>query len=276
MPKDLSDVDYLKLARQRGYRVSDKKSFRRFFVYSRNKKGKTKLALTAGRDNMLVIDPENGTDLHKKADPFVWPVNQWKDMQEVYGALRTGKLSPNHLVQGESSTPFTWCSPDGLTKIHNMALKFVMSVEELRNLDRQPGFVDRRDYGKANELMKQMILNFQSLPLHVYYTSQEKMITAGGSYDDDEDAEAEADAFYVPALPDGVRAYMNSMAEVIGRLYTVTIDNPRKEGEKVKQRRLQIGLHEKYDTGFRSDWALPDVVQRPTLPKLVKLIEEGE
>jgi hypothetical protein len=73
-----------------------------------------------------------------------------------------------------------------------------------------------------------------------------------------------------------VRSTINSLAEVIGRLYVVAIDNPKKEGEQVKQRRLQIGLHEKYDTGYRSDWALPDMIKRPTLPRLIKLIEEGE
>lgn len=268
----MAEPDYLALARTRGTTPSRKKSFRKIFTYARNKKGKTRLGLSVGRDNMLVLDPENGTDLMKTLDPFVWPITKWEDMQEAYGALRTGKLSPNHLVQGESSTPFTWVSPDGLTRMNNMALKFVMKVEEERNLDRQPGFVDRRDYGKSGELMKQMILNFQSLPMNVYYTAQEKMISDGNSFDDDDDAEQSA-AYYVPDLPDAVRGMMNSQAEVIGRLYVVTIEG--KTGP-VKQRRLQIGLHEKYDTGFRSDFTLPDVLKRPTLPKLVALMETGE
>jgi len=267
-----SEKDYLALARTKAHTPSRKKSWRRIFVYSRNKKGKTRLGLTAGRDNILMIDPEEGTDLMKTLDPFVWPVENWADMEDVYGALRTGKLSPNHILQGESSTPFTWVSPDGLTRIHNKALKYVMKVEEARNLDRIPGMVDRRDYGKANELMKEMLIKFHSLPMHVYYTSQEKMITSSTSFDDDVDADA-TDAYFVAALPDGVRATINAMAEVIGRLYVVTIEG--KEGP-VRQRRLQIGLHEKYDTGFRSDWSLPDMIKRPTLPKLVTLIEQGE
>lgn len=131
--------------------------------------------------------------------------------------------------------------------------------------------VHKQDYGKANELMKQMILNFQSLKMHVYYTSQEKMMTEGGSFDDDDDSD-NSDAYYVPALPDGVRGFMNSQAEVIGRLYVVKVEG--KNGP-VKQRRLQIGLHEKYDTGFRSDFVLPDMIKRPTLPTLVALIEQG-
>lgn len=266
-----TEVDYLKLARVRGHTPKTKKSWRRIHVYARNKKGKTRLGMSWGRDNTLIIDPENGTDLMKERDPFVWPLGKWEDTQEVYGALRTGKLSPNHIKQGESSTPFTLASVDGLTRIHNMSLKYVMKIQEERDLDRRPGFVDRRDYGKANELMKQFLLNFHSLPMHVYYTSQEKMVTEG-AFDDDEEAE-DAEAFYVPALPDGVRATINALAEVTGRLYVVEVEQ---KGKPVKQRRLQIGLHEKYDTGFRSDWALPDMIRRPTLPALIKLIEEGE
>lgn len=267
-----TETDYLKLARTKGHTPRTKKSYRRIHVYARNKKGKTRLGMSWGRDNTLIVDPEDGTDLMKESDPFIWPLEKWEDTQEVYGALRTGKLTPNHIKQGESSTPFSLVSLDGLTRIHNMSLKYVMKVQEERDLDRRPGFVDRRDYGKANEMMKQLLLNFHGLKMHVYYTSQEKMITEG-SFDDDEDADGEAEAFYVPALPDGVRATINSLAEVTGRLYVVKIEQ---NGKEVKQRRLQIGLHDKYDTGFRSDWALPDMIKRPTLPRLIKLIEEGE
>lgn len=268
----MPEPDYLSLARTRAHTPSTKKSFRRLAVYARNKKGKTRLGLTVGRDNILIADPEGGTDLMKHLDPFVWPVIQWADMQEIYGALRTGKLSPNHIKQGESSTPFGWVCVDGLTKLNNMALAYVRSVEEQKNLDRIPGLIQQRDYGKSGDIMKQMILNFCALKMNVYFTMQEKMITDGNSYDDDEDAES-SDAYFVPDLPNAVRSMINSQAELIGRLYVVTIDG--KEGP-VKQRRLQIGLHEKYDTGFRSDFALPDMIKRPTLPKLVALMEKGE
>lgn len=273
-----TDTDYLALARKVGTTPSRQKSFRKIFVYARNKKGKTKLGLSVGRDNIVFADPEMGTALMLKEDPFLWPIEKWEDLQDLYGACRTGKLSPNHLVQGESSTPFSWVSPDGLTKMHNMALKYVMKVQELKDLDRQPGMVQRQDYGKANELMKQMIINFQTLKMNVYYTAQEKMMTADGKHDfseDDDEDSMDVEAYFVPALPDGVRGYINSQAEVIGRLYVVAVDDPKNADKKVKQRRLQIGLHDKYDTGFRSDWALPDVIRRPSLPKLVKLIEEG-
>ena len=144
----MAEKDYLALARTNAHRPSTKKSYRKIAVYARNKKGKTRLLLTAGVDNILVVDPERGTDLMKHLDPFVWPVDRWEDLQDVYGALRTGKLSPNHIKQGESSTPFKWVGVDGLTRMNNMALKYVMKVQEELDLDRHPGMVAQRDYGK--------------------------------------------------------------------------------------------------------------------------------
>jgi hypothetical protein len=41
------------------------------------------------------------------------------------------------------------------------------------------------------------------------------------------------------------------------------------------QRRLWIAPHELYDTGYRSEFVLPDFVPDPTVPRLIKLMREG-
>lgn len=268
----MAEKDYLALARKRGTRASKLKSYRRILVYGRNKKGKSRLGVSPGIENVLVADPEQGVTSMKALDPFVWPIEKWTDVQELYGALRTGKLSPNHLSQGESSTPFSWVSVDGLTRLNNMALNHVRKTAEERDLDRQPGLIQQRDYGKSGELVCQMLTQFHTLPMHVYYTAQERLLTTGGSFDDDDDAE-DSELYLVPDLPNKVRGMVNSLAEVIGRIYVVTIE---RKGVEVTERRLQIGINNRYDTGYRSDFKLPDTLRRPTLPKLVKLMEEGE
>ena len=78
----------------------------------------------------------------------------------------------------------------------------------------------------------------------------------------------------VPDLPKGVRGAINGLVDVIGRLYVVQTED--KEGKTVAQRRLWIGPSAKYDTGYRSDFVLPDVIKNPTVPKLVKLMAKGE
>lgn len=270
----MGEKDYVAIARKKVRRPADVDSFRKFLVYGRNKKGKTTFSLSAGVETTIVLDPEYGTDTMKSKNPYVLPVEKWEDMQEYYGALRTGTLSPKTLGQGDSDEPFTWVSVDGLTRINNMALKYVMKVAEERDLDRRPGLVTRQDYGKSGELMKQMLNNFHMLRMNVCYTAQERMMS-GGSGDDDE---SDDQAYYVPDLPNAVRGAANALVEVIARIYTSRVEVPLKGGgtkEKI-ERRLQIGLHEKYDTGYRSDFVLPDMMKNPTIPKLTSLMLTGE
>lgn len=270
MARGKTETDYLKLAKQRAHRPSQKTHHPRFLFYSRNKKGKTTLGLSGGVDQTIVLDPEKGTDAMLKKDPHVWPVNKWEDVQEFWGAIRTMKLSPYELGTGKSKEPFYWVNADGLTRMNNMALKYIGRVAEERDLDRRPNMVDRRDYNKSGELMKDFINNLHSLKMGVIFTAQERMTTLdSGDHDDDEET-----TFFVPDLPAGVRGSVNSVVDVIGRLYVVRGTN--KAGIEVKQRRLQIGPHERYDTGFRSDYDLPDVLKNPTIPKLVKLMHTGK
>lgn len=270
----MAEKDYIALAKKIAQRPANRASFRKLLVYGRNKKGKSRFGLSAGVEHTLVLDPEEGTATMHKLNPYVWPIHRWEDLQDAYGALRTGELSPKVLGLGTSTEPFTWVSVDGLTRMNNMALKYIMHVEEQRNLDRRPGIVDRRDYGKSGELMKQMILNFQSLPMNVIYTAQERMITM-----DIGDAESEGEeAFFVADLPASARSAINAAVEVIGRIYTQKVDVKAKGGgtKEAMQRRLFIGLHERYDTGYRSDFVLPDMIRNPTLPKLTSLMLAGK
>src|SRR5580765_5369253 len=104
--------DYLSIAKTKIVRAKDVKKHPKILIYARKKVGKTTLALTAADpDKLLVIDPEEGAIYKTKTNPYIWPISTWTDMEDVYGALRTGKLTPNHLKQGESSTPFLWAVP---------------------------------------------------------------------------------------------------------------------------------------------------------------------
>lgn len=267
--------DYLAIAKRRVTRPSKLESYRRFLIYGRNKKGKSRFGLSGGVEQTLVLDPEHGTDTMKALDPYVWHVTRWEEVQEAWGALRTGELSPALLGLGKSTTPFRILSVDGTTRMNNMALRYVGRQAELKDLDRIPGMVDRRDYNKSGELMKQMMLNFHTLPMHVVYTAQERAITVENE-DITDELNAEK-AYYVADLPAGVRGTINSIVEVIGRLYVHRITVKLKGGGTAErmQRRLWIGLHEQYDTGFRSDFVLPDFIKNPTLPQLTSLMLAG-
>lgn len=255
--------DYLAIAEKKIRKPSQVERLPKIGVYGRNKKGKTYFGLSAGIDHTLVIDPEEGTSLMRRLDPDVWHIRKWKETDDAYKYLR--------LMHKDPDRKYDWVCVDGLTKLHSMALNHVMKQAEEKNLDRRPGTLTQRDYGRANELLKTLIGNFVALRMGVVFTVQERLDKGDV---DDEDEETGETARFVPDLPQGVRGFFNSMVDVVGRIYVVR--TTKKGGKEVMQRRLRIAPHERYDTGYRSDYVLPEYLKNPTVPKLVKLIQEGE
>lgn len=256
--------DYQAIAASKITRPSKSKRAPRIFVYGRNKKGKTTFGASGGQAETLIIDPEEGTEGMVKRDPHVWPITAWPEIDDAYNFLKLGKH------------PYKWVSVDGLTKFSNMALRYVMHQEEERDLARQPGMVQQRDYGKSGELMKGMLNNFHSLRMGVVFTAQERTVEVTDDPEgDDEDAETSS-LIYVPDLPRGVRSSVNQIVDVIGRLYTVKVEHPKSPDVRVLQRRLWVEPHIAYDTGYRSDYRLPPFIKSPTVPKLVQLLREGK
>jgi hypothetical protein len=255
----MAEKDYVALAKQRIIRPADQQKLPRILVYGRNKKGKTTFSLSAGVENTLIADPETGTAYMNGLNPNVWPITQWTDLEEMYGYLRLGKH------------PYKWVALDGLSRFSDMALDYVMNVRNERQIDAKPGMVDRRDWGQSGKLMKTMLINFYNLKgVGVIYTAQERSMENEAAEADD-DVEDESTAF-VADLPRGVRGTVNSLADVIGRIYVVRTEIA---GKEVKQRRLWLGEHPMYDTGARSEHMLPDYLKNPTVPRLLQLIEEG-
>lgn len=253
-----SRVDYKALGKSRISKPGNKP--KRILVYGRNKKGKTFFGASAPK--CLILDPEIGTE-ELPDDSSIWAIGKWEDLDEAYKFLKSGQHD------------FESVCVDGMTRIHNMALRYVMSTAEERDLDRIPGQVQQRDYGKAGELTKGMLFNFHTLPMTVIYTAQERQEIPGEFDSEDEDSE-QASARFVPDLPKGVRSSINAIVNVIGRVYTVKIESKTTPGTMVTQRRLWIGQSEAFDTGIRSKHKLPDMIKNPTVPKLVNLMNTGK
>jgi hypothetical protein len=267
--------DYAAIARANIRKPSQSERGPRVLVYGRNKKGKTRFCTSVGVGKILIIDPEDGTKHETKIDPDVWPVTSWDDINDIYMFLKTGKHS------------YEWVALDGLTRITNMALRWVMNQEEERNLERKPNQVGKQDYGKSGEMVKGMLHNFDSLrSMGLIITTQERMREVEASGEEDDDVGAVSHVF-VPDLPAGVRSSVNSIVDVIARIYTVRGEFPRQFKKRGSDevitkmvegvhRRLWLGNHNSYDTGYRSEYVLPDFISEPTLPKLIQLMKEGK
>jgi hypothetical protein len=255
----------------------------RYLVYGRNKKGKTRFCATA--PGVLICDPEDGTVEEKKIDPDVWHITQWTDLDEVYHAIKGGFKSPK---TGES---YKWVALDGMTRMLNMAVDFVMSQALERDITKKPSQVDNRHlYGRANQLIQGMLHNFHSLRnVGLVFTAQERVVEIENMEDLGEDVDASPSSFmYVPDLSPGARSPLNQVVDVIGRIYVVRGDfelkrRVRVDGQiKVRtahtttQRRLFVGPHEMYDTGYRSDHTLPDFLKEPTIASLTRALHQGK
>lgn len=270
--------DYAAIAAKRIHRVQNAQRAPRILVYGRNKKGKTRFCATA--PGVLILDPEDGTKYETRLNPDVWPVDQWSDVEEAYGAVKSG------IKCQKTGKPYEWVALDGMTKMLSMAISFVTKQQEERDLSRMPNQTDQRTYGMANKMIEATLHNFHSLRnVGLVITAQERMETIEQMEDmgDDEDA-TPAGYMYVPDLTKGSRSPLNQVVDVIGRIYVVRGDFTRrvkvagqiKEISTKAERRLWIGPHEMYDTGFRSDYALPDFVSNPTVPSMVRLLKEGK
>lgn len=256
----MAEKDYMAIARQRIVRPATQVKMPRILVYGRYKKGKTTFSLSAGIADTLIADPETGTSYMEGLNPHVWPILSWGDLEELYGYLRLGKH------------PYKWVVLDGLSRFNDMALDFTMKVREERQIDAQPGMVNQKDWGQAGKLMKTMMVNFHGLSkLGIVYTAQERPLETISS-EADEEVEQESMAF-VPDIPKGVRGTVNSLVDVIGRIYVVRVDV---NGVEKLQRRLWLGDHPMYDTGARSEHVLPDYLKNPTIPRLIQLLNEGK
>jgi len=270
--------DYLRIAQKAITRPSEKARKPRILVYGRNKKGKTRFCSTA--PDVLIVDPESGTDEEKKLDPDTWPVTAWSDLDDVYGAMKSGLKSPH------TKKPYRWVALDGMTRFASMALDFVSNQQAERDLTRRPGMIDQKTYGQANKMVEAMLHNFHSLrDVGIILTAQERMVEIVNMEDmgDDEDA-TPAGYMYVPDLPKGARAPLNQIVDCIGRIYVVRGEFTKKvkrggeviEKEVKSQRRLWIGPHEMYDTGYRSGYELPEFLKEPTVPSVVRAMREGK
>lgn len=278
----MASKNYAQIAKAKISRPGQSERMPRFLVYGRNKKGKTRFCATA--PDVLICDPEDGTVEEKKLNPDVWHVTQWADLDEIYQFLKAGGISPT------TGKPYKWVALDGMTKMLSMAIDFVSKQQAERDLTRQPNQVDQRTYGQANRMIESMLHNFHSLrSIGIILTAQERIVDVENMEDlgDDDDA-APASYQYVPDLTKGARSPLNQVVDLIGRIYVVrgdfTVKRRVRRGEKVVtidaethiQRRLFVGPHDMYDTGYRSGYELPDFIKEPTVASVTAALRQGK
>lgn len=229
--------------------VSDADPYGKFLLYGRNGKGKTRTAATAPK--VLFIDiNEKGTKSIKKSGHNVFPASRWADITYAYWYLR------------EADHDFESFAIDTVTGMQNLCMKQVLRDAEDRDPNRDPSMPDMRAWGKVNELMKPLIMDFRNLPMHCIFIAQERLV---GERDE------EAITEHVPDLSPGSRGPLMAAVDVIGRVFQkeVRYGDKKAKKEKVKvETRMLVGHHEEFITKDRTG-TLPRVVRNPNLSDII-------
>jgi hypothetical protein len=214
-------------------------------AYGRNGSGKTRLGATA--PSPLIIDiNEEGTRSAVGTGAEVREVMTFDEVAHGYWYLKAGNHSYETVVV------------DTVTALHQAAIRKVLGDQEDRDPTREPSQPDKRTWGRANQLMNQLVMDFRNLPMHVIFLVQERVIQ-----DDDSDEPA----FHTLDLPAGARSTLLGAVGITGRLFAREV--------KIKGSRrtkwvdfMLVGPHEQYDSKDRTG-SLGMVVKQVTIPKLI-------
>lgn len=261
--------DYAAIAKTKIVTPGSEGRMPRLLVYGRNKKGKSTFGNSA--PNVLWVDPDDNPAPYSVDR---WPVTKWEDLDEIYSFLRGGKHG------------YQWVNLDGVTKMYFYGMRWTKRQHVEGSITKRPDQKKIQEYGKTNDIFETMLHNFHSLrDIGIVLSAQERMIpvTEMDNLEDDEDHEPTSYQYAV-SLPKGARAPLNAMVDLTGRIYVVRgdftrrvkVDGEWEEQEYTKQRRLFIGVDDMYETGYRSNHVLPDVINDPTVTKVVRALRTGK
>lgn len=221
----------------------------KIMVYGRNGAGKTRFSASAPKVIIGDIN-EEGTRSAKGSGAKKFPINRWTDIGDLYWYLKAGDHA------------FESVALDTLTAMNRLCLKMVLGEAEDRDPNREIGLPDRRAYGRAGELMREQLLAFRNLPMHVIFTAQERVI---------KDEDTDEPVLHTPDLPAGSRGVAMGSVGIIGRVFQKEVKFRKKGTKEIQTRwedRLLVGPHEEFDTKDRT-YNLGTVVRRPTMPLII-------
>lgn len=230
--------------------VDDSDEYVNILIYGRNGMGKTRFA-GSGPKCLICDVREEGTRSVKGTGSKKFPVNTWNDIGDIFWYLKSG----NHDYESVAI--------DTITALNALCLKHVMGQAEDRDPSRETGLADQRTYGRAGNLMREILLEFRGLPMHVIFLAQERVI---------KDEDTDEPILHTPDLPAGSRGTAMGCVSFIGRIYSQQVRIRNKSTRKITEKwedRLLIGPHEEYDTKDRTN-SLGQVVRNPTMTKLIE------
>lgn len=226
--------------------------------YGRNKQGKTHLAGSSKLKTLIIDCNEKGFEtVADRPNVTVYELERFAETEDLYWWAKAG----NHDIE-----LFVF---DTVSMLSTMCLKHVMNEAE-QDMGAGSVMPGRQHYGRVNQLMSNLIIDWRNLPYNIIFLAQERRWeTADDEASDDETVVVEI----TPSLSKGPLQTLQSAVGTIGRVY---IREAEVKGKPVIEHRLLIGPHPLYAAGTRiRALAGKRTLRNPTLQQILDLREQG-
>ncbi len=232
-----------------------------FKVLLYGRPGKKKTRTLATLPNVLLVDVnDRGTRSTKRdLDPNVYIADTFREVfDDVYW----------YMAEGDHG--FESVAIDGVTGLQNLAMRYILEDDALRDASRDPHTSSRGTWGTVNELVKDCITRYRNLPMHVGFSALER------SRDMAEDDDDESQIIIAPAVSPGTAGHLEAAVGTIGHM-TVrkVVTGKGKKKTTVVRTFMRVGPSERYITKDR-DGLFGDIVKDPHLGKMIEQIEGGQ
>lgn len=234
-------------------RVVERRPHFNMLVYGDSGTGKTYLAGTAyavpEMQRMLFIDIEGGSLTLRKDFPNIETVRieSWKQMQELYDALRAGGHG------------FNTVALDSLTEIQKFNMDQIMLKLIEGNDERDMDVPSLREWGKNLEQIRRFVRAFRDLPLNVIFTALRRI-----------DKDRLNRPINMPSLSGKMAGEVAAFLDIVLYYSIKEVDDPDGPGKK-QLRVLQSAATESTTAKDRSG-LLPPVMVGPTMEQLYDAI----
>lgn len=241
--------------------VSEVPSFLTMLVYGRSGTGKTAFSSTFPKPLLLLDIKEKGTEtIAQVRDVDVFSVESWKDFEEAYWYLQSGKHKYKSVVV------------DQISSLQGLAMDHVRAEDGM-----EPGeLFHKRQWGQVSGMMQTWVLNYRNLwdhQLHVCFIAHERSDEGGDEIDN------QIDPSIGPRVMPSLSSFVQGAVSAIGS----TFIRERFIGQGAERVRkvdycMRIGPHAYYATKIRKPPGgnpVPDVLVNPSFDKIVS-ISKGE
>lgn len=226
--------------------------------------GKTVLAGTAdqrkqGGPKALFLATERGTISAKRmgSTADVWPIRQWRDLQEAFAFLSNG-----------GQREYEWAILDSITEMQKLSMNTTLAIAHFKDESRDPDVPQIQDHLKVQNQTLNMLRRFNDLSINCLYTALPYRLE-----------DANGNPYYLPALDGkqgGIAQQSMGYMHVVGHGVKRQIKD--KDDKSITIRRVyfqSMGPYrakDRYDALRSSDGPWLD---NPTIPQIEELINKG-